>query len=39
MMYDEDHKPSQLLTAEIIVTWIFGVTLVGLLLAIISLSE
>ncbi len=39
MIYDEDHKPSQLLTAEIIVTWIFGVTLIGLLLAIISFAE
>lgn len=39
MMYDEDHNPSPLFTAEIIVTWIFGVTLVGLVLTVISLAE
>ena len=39
MMYDDDHKPAKLMTAEIIVTWIFGITLVGLLLLIVSLSQ
>lgn len=39
MIYDDDHNPAQLLTAEIIVTWIFGITLVGLLLFIISFAQ
>ena len=39
MMYDEDHNPSHLRSAEIVVTWIFGVTLVGVLLFIISIAH
>ena len=39
MIYDDDHKPAKLMNAEITVTWIFGISMVGLLLLIVNLSQ
>jgi len=38
MMYDDEYNLAHPLNAEIIVTWIFGIALVGSLLVIISLA-
>ncbi len=38
MIYDDDHTPTHPINAEIVVTWIFGITMVGSLLVIISLA-
>ncbi len=38
MIYDDEHNLAHPINAEIIVTWIFGIALVGSLLAIISLA-
>lgn len=37
-MYDDDHNPAHLQHLEIIVTWIFGLSMVALVLVIVSVA-
>ncbi len=39
MMYDENHNPEKLLVQEVVLTWIFGISLVGVLLFIVSMAK
>ncbi len=39
MMSDEDHNPEQLLAREVVLTWVFGISLVGVLLFIVSIAK
>ena len=39
MIYDENHEPEKHIVGEIVITWIFAFSLVGVILFIISLAD
>ena len=39
MIYDEKHEPEKHIAGEIAATWIFALSLVGIVLFIISLAD
>ncbi len=39
MVYDENHNPEKLLTQEVVLTWVFCVSLVAVLLLIIGMAK
>ncbi len=39
MVYDENHEPEKHIAGEIAITWIFALSLVGVILFIIGLAD
>ncbi len=39
MAYDENHNPEKLLNQEVVLTWVFSLSLVAVLLLIIGMAK
>ncbi len=39
MIYDEEHEPVKHMAGEVAITWIFAVSLVGVILFVIGLAD
>ena len=39
MIYDENHNPEKHIAGEILITWIFAISLVAVLLLVVGMAE